>query len=221
VRHSGLVRVAHGITALSFLALLFSGIEILISHPCFYWGENGNVLTPALFQLPIPSSRSFQNGWSRSLHFQSAWLLVLAGLVYLIAGFLSGHFRQDMLHRLSYLVVIFVLFPVMVWTGLAMSPAASTKPRRAHDRSLATQNDQDPARRCRRHRGRGCGRRPGAFSLAQLKCYPSRSQITQLACEEGWPCVAEWTGVPLSHVLEAAGIRPRAKFVAYFSIEHD
>src|SRR5208283_3132289 len=33
--------------------------------------------------------------------------------------------------------------------------------------------------------------RPGTFSLAQLKSYPSRSQITQLACEEGWSYIAE------------------------------
>ena len=44
--------------------------------------------------------------------------------------------------------------------------------------------------------------RPGAFSLAELRSYPSRSQITQLACEEGWSYIAEWTGVPLSHVLD-------------------
>ncbi len=47
--------------------------------------------------------------------------------------------------------------------------------------------------------------RPASFSLAQLKSYPSRSQITQLACEEGWSYIAEWTGVPLSHVLESLG----------------
>jgi DMSO/TMAO reductase YedYZ molybdopterin-dependent catalytic subunit len=63
--------------------------------------------------------------------------------------------------------------------------------------------------------------RPGMFSLEQLKSYPSRSQITQLACEEGWSYVAEWTGVPLSHVLEAAGIQPQAKYVVYFSIDPD
>jgi len=61
--------------------------------------------------------------------------------------------------------------------------------------------------------------RPGAFSLEQLKRLPSRSQITQLACEEGWSYVAEWTGVPLMHVLEAAGIHPQAKYVVYFSID--
>jgi len=55
--------------------------------------------------------------------------------------------------------------------------------------------------------------RPGTFSLAQLKGYPSRSQITQLACEEGWSYIAEWTGVPLSHVLELVGIQPQARYV--------
>jgi DMSO/TMAO reductase YedYZ molybdopterin-dependent catalytic subunit len=63
--------------------------------------------------------------------------------------------------------------------------------------------------------------RPGMFSLDQLKSYPSRSQITQLACEEGWSYVAEWTGVPLSQVLEVAGIQPQAKYVVYFSIDPD
>jgi DMSO/TMAO reductase YedYZ molybdopterin-dependent catalytic subunit len=59
--------------------------------------------------------------------------------------------------------------------------------------------------------------RPGSFSLAQLKSYPSRSQITHLACEEGWSYIAEWIGVPLSHVLEVSGILPQAKFVVYVS----
>jgi len=63
--------------------------------------------------------------------------------------------------------------------------------------------------------------RPGTFSLAKLKSYPSRSQITQLACEEGWSYIAEWTGVPLSHVLELAGIQPQARYVVYFSIDPD
>jgi DMSO/TMAO reductase YedYZ molybdopterin-dependent catalytic subunit len=61
--------------------------------------------------------------------------------------------------------------------------------------------------------------RPGSFSLAQLKSFPSSSQITQLACEEGWSYVAEWTGVPLVRVLEAAGIQSHAKYVVYFSID--
>src|SRR4051812_16181181 len=111
-RHSALVRVTHWITALCFLALLVTGIEILISHPRFYWGEVGNVLTKPLFQLPIPSSRKLvptgygyvlpdQNGWSRALHFQTAWIVVLTGLLYAISGFFSGHFRKNLLPQRS------------------------------------------------------------------------------------------------------------------------
>jgi thiosulfate reductase cytochrome b subunit len=168
-RHTALVRVTHWITALSFCALLLSGVEIVISHPRFYWGETGNVLTTPLFQLPIPASRATvptgygyvlpdQNGWSRYLHFQSAWVLVLTGLLYFASGVVTRHFRKNLvpprsdlawkalsstiaghlrfkapaesdawsynvLQRLTYLFVIFVLFPLMIWTGLAMSPA--------------------------------------------------------------------------------------------------
>jgi len=168
-RHPALVRITHWIFALCFLALLVTGAEIVVSHPRFYWGETGNVLTTPLFKLPIPSSRALvptgygyvmpdQNGWSRALHFQSAWIAVLIGLLYGMAGLVSGHFRKNLLprkdelswrgfstairhhllfkrtqedavgsynlpQRLTYLFVIFILFPLVIWTGLAMSPA--------------------------------------------------------------------------------------------------
>src|SRR5580700_3003607 len=63
--------------------------------------------------------------------------------------------------------------------------------------------------------------RPASFSLADIKSYPSRSQITHLACEEGWSYIAEWTGVPLSHVLDLVGTLPQAKYVVYYSIQGD
>lgn len=63
--------------------------------------------------------------------------------------------------------------------------------------------------------------RPGQISLAELKSFPARSQITQLACEEGWSYVAEWTGAPLAHVLERAGLKPQARYVVYFSMDPD
>jgi thiosulfate reductase cytochrome b subunit len=171
-RHSAVVRVTHWITTLCFFALLISGVEIVISHPRFYWGETGNVLTPSLFELPIPASRSAvrtgygfvlpdQNGWSRYLHFQAAWAAVFTGLLYIISGLFTGHLRKNllprgaelswralstvianhlrfkapgeaeagsynMLQRLTYLLVIFVLFPLAIWTGLAMSPAIAS-----------------------------------------------------------------------------------------------
>ena len=63
--------------------------------------------------------------------------------------------------------------------------------------------------------------RPGSFSVDQLKSYPSRNQITEVVCEEGWSYVAEWHGVPLSHVLDVVGTQPHATHVVYFSIEPD
>jgi DMSO/TMAO reductase YedYZ molybdopterin-dependent catalytic subunit len=67
----------------------------------------------------------------------------------------------------------------------------------------------------------GMVERPASFSLAQLKRYPSRRQTTMLQCEEGWSYIAEWIGVPLSHVLDAVGVRPEARYVVYFSIDQD
>jgi len=169
LRHSGFVRVTHWLTTLAFLALLVTGVEILISHPRFYWGETGNVNEQPILTLPIPSSRSTipngfsytlpdQNGWSRYLHFEAAWLAVITGVSYAIYGFSKGHFRRNVapapadlaprtfahelarharfwrageheassynvLQRLAYSVVIFGLFPLIIWTGLDMSPA--------------------------------------------------------------------------------------------------
>src|SRR6202165_1971518 len=171
-RHSALVRATHWITTVCFIALLVTGVEIVISHPRFYWGETGNILTTPLFKLPIPSSRKLvptgygyvlpdQNGWSRYLHFQAAWVVVLTGLLYIISILFTGHLRRNLLpgkahlawrpfltaivnhlrfkppseaeawsynvlQRLTYLFVIFVLFPLVIWTGLAMSPAIAS-----------------------------------------------------------------------------------------------
>ena len=170
-RHSRIVRATHWLTVIAFLALLVTGVEILISHPRFYWGETGNVNMPPLFRIPIPSSRATvptgygyvlpdQNGWSRYLHFEAAWLLALTGLLYLAYGVISGHFRRNLfpargdltwralsaviarhlrvvpardnevwsynaLQRLAYVGVIFVLVPLVIWTGLAMSPGVA------------------------------------------------------------------------------------------------
>jgi len=57
--------------------------------------------------------------------------------------------------------------------------------------------------------------RPGTYSLAALQQMPSRTQITRHMCEEGWTAIAEWTGVPLAHVLRAAGTLPSARYVTF------
>jgi thiosulfate reductase cytochrome b subunit len=168
-RHTALVRITHWLTVISFLVLLVTGGEIIISHPRFYWGETGNSGTTPLFNIPIPASRDTvpsgynyvmpdQNGWSRYLHFEAAWVLVITGLVYVAASLLNRHFSRNLfpapadrnwpafravlarylrrappdpaekhaynvVQRAAYIVVIFILFPLIIWTGLALSPS--------------------------------------------------------------------------------------------------
>jgi thiosulfate reductase cytochrome b subunit len=167
-RHAAFVRVTHWLTTAAFFALLLTGAEIVVSHPRFYWGETGNVNTQPLFSLHIPSSRPTvptgygfvlpdQNGWSRYLHFEAAWLLVITGFVYVTFALAGKHFARNVLpevsdlgpknlaaylrehslfgkssaadassynvlQRLAYSLVIFVLCPLVIWTGLDMSP---------------------------------------------------------------------------------------------------
>lgn len=63
--------------------------------------------------------------------------------------------------------------------------------------------------------------RPMQFSLAEIKRFPMRGQVTSIACEEGWSYIAEWTGVPLSTVLDRSGVLPRARYVLYRSVQPD
>ncbi len=62
---------------------------------------------------------------------------------------------------------------------------------------------------------------PASLSLSDLKTLPRRSQITEVACEEGWSYIAEWIGTPLIDVLNAVGLSPHARYVVYSSIEKD
>jgi DMSO/TMAO reductase YedYZ molybdopterin-dependent catalytic subunit len=67
----------------------------------------------------------------------------------------------------------------------------------------------------------GMVHQPASFSVADLASYPSRSHITELACEEGWSYIAEWIGVPLSQLLHLVGVHPQARYVVYVSMEPD
>jgi DMSO/TMAO reductase YedYZ molybdopterin-dependent catalytic subunit len=61
--------------------------------------------------------------------------------------------------------------------------------------------------------------RPASLSLSELKTFPRRSQVTHIACEEGWSYIAEWSGVPLRHVLGTVEILPQARYVVYRSVQ--
>ena len=106
--------------------------------------------------LTLPSYQDLAAG--RRWHFFFAWLFVINGLIYLLIGLVSGHFKRDLmpssdqlsvthlaheiadharlrfpkgeeakrynaLQKIAYIVVIFVLLPLMLLTGLTMSPA--------------------------------------------------------------------------------------------------
>ena len=94
-RHIAAVRIAHWIMVLSVACLLVSGGGILISHPRLYWGETGAVGTPSLVDLPLPFIIG-PSVWNRPYHFFFAWILVLTGLTYLIAGFVTRNFRNNL-----------------------------------------------------------------------------------------------------------------------------
>ena len=48
-----------------------------------------------------------------------------------------------------------------------------------------------------------------------LLAMPARTQITRHDCVEGWSCIAEWTGVPLGHVLDRARPLPTARYAVF------
>ncbi|MEQ8686512.1 MAG: molybdopterin-dependent oxidoreductase [Imperialibacter sp.] len=61
--------------------------------------------------------------------------------------------------------------------------------------------------------------RAGQYSLQDLQRFAARTQITRHTCEEGWTAIGEWTGAPLSSVLEHAGILPGARFINFYSYD--
>lgn len=102
----------------------------------------------------IPSYQDLATG--RIVHFFFAWLLVATLLVWLVASLFNGHFKRDIvprggdiaglpadlvrharfrfghkrsyspLQKLSYGLVLLVLFPLIVLTGLTMSPGMNS-----------------------------------------------------------------------------------------------
>jgi thiosulfate reductase cytochrome b subunit len=127
VRHSALVRVTHWLTAASFIALVVSGVAILLAHPRLYWGETGALGGPSLVDLPLPMILTGQSGWGRYLHFFAAWISVLTALAYVPQAARRGHFaKYTPPQRAAYRIVVFLLFPLMIWTGFAMSPAITS-----------------------------------------------------------------------------------------------
>jgi thiosulfate reductase cytochrome b subunit len=202
-RHPAVVRITHWLNLLSLVVLLLSGLQILCSHPAFYWGETARFAAPfaaivseigpqgeprGLLTAPgvrldttgllgasrnaegLMTSRAIPHwltlpreldlGAGRRWHFFFAWLFVLNGALYLATGLISRRLRRELvpsradlahlpkaisdharlkfprgeaarrynvLQKLTYLPVVFILLPLMVLTGLAMSPAVDAR----------------------------------------------------------------------------------------------
>lgn len=65
----------------------------------------------------------------------------------------------------------------------------------------------------------GLVEKPLSLSRQQLTNMPSRTQITRHDCVEGWSCIAKWTGVPLALVLDAAVVKPNARYVVFHCLD--
>uniref|UniRef100_A4WWE0 Protein-methionine-sulfoxide reductase catalytic subunit MsrP n=1 Tax=Cereibacter sphaeroides (strain ATCC 17025 / ATH 2.4.3) TaxID=349102 RepID=A4WWE0_CERS5 len=62
----------------------------------------------------------------------------------------------------------------------------------------------------------GLVERPGSYPLDDiLKSVTLEERIYRLRCVEGWSMVVPWIGFELRELLERAGVRPAAKFVAF------
>ncbi len=67
----------------------------------------------------------------------------------------------------------------------------------------------------------GMAARPTAFSLQEIRSFPTSTHITMIGCEEGWTYIAEWTGVPLAYILDRVGALPQVRYVVYRSFQPD
>ena len=81
-----------------------------------------------------------------------------------------------------------------------------------------------PARRGTLRRLAAARRRAGAAAAVAVarpdhRALPRRTQITRHDCVEGWWAIGQWTGVPLSILLDAAGLREQARFLVFHCMD--
>ncbi len=63
--------------------------------------------------------------------------------------------------------------------------------------------------------------KPAAWSLAELRAMPSRTQITRHDCVEGWSAIGKWTGVPLGDLMHRVEPLPEARYVVFYCADSD
>lgn len=85
VIHPRWVRVCHWINAIAILVMIGSGWQIYDASP--------------LFDFTFPRPIALGNWLAGALlwHFAAMWVLVVNGIVYVVLGIVSGHFRRKLL----------------------------------------------------------------------------------------------------------------------------
>ena len=62
---------------------------------------------------------------------------------------------------------------------------------------------------------RGFVDNPLSLTLEQIRAMPQRTQITRHDCVEGWSAIGQWTGPQLKTILDAARLKPEARFIVF------
>jgi DMSO/TMAO reductase YedYZ molybdopterin-dependent catalytic subunit len=60
---------------------------------------------------------------------------------------------------------------------------------------------------------------PLRLTLDELRALGWTSQIVKHNCIQGWSAVAQWGGVPLARIVEAAKPRPAARYLAFYAFD--
>jgi thiosulfate reductase cytochrome b subunit len=137
-RHAVVVRVTHWINVLCLTLLLMSGLRLFNYHPALYWGNYGYRGVPSV--VSIGSAIDPDSGKPVGVTRIAGWSFVTTGVLGVSydsdLADLWDHVRlrvprgeaarrYNVLQKLAYLAVVFLLLPVMVLSGLTMSPAVT------------------------------------------------------------------------------------------------
>ena len=60
---------------------------------------------------------------------------------------------------------------------------------------------------------------PLRLSLKELRAMPKQTQLTKHCCIQGWSAVAEWSGIPLTQIIELCRPLASARFAVFYAFD--
>jgi len=140
-RYAVATRLSHWLWVLAFAALVGSGLQIFNAAPYL---DASDATNPAhrVLELQTPDNGTAIPGWltipsyrdladGRRWHLFFAWVMLLCGITWFISSAIKGNLRElftgergiyNLPQRASYIIIIFVVAPIVVLSGLALSP---------------------------------------------------------------------------------------------------